>query len=224
MTTTAATAEQLKFTSDERLELARSLVTHLESGNEDDTSKIINKLYTEKEQTMFQEIGKLTRQLHNALGNCSKDDRITSLANIDIPDARERLAYVMTKTEESAHRTLGAVEKALPLSDLLKTDACEMTAEWDRFKRREMSAEEFRKLSKKLEKFLDKVNSNSHDIHEYLSEIMMAQDFQDLTGQIISRVIGIVEEVEVGLVSVIRNSGKSEWMRSVCRSSYVSSH
>lgn len=208
MTTTLA--EELVCTPDERLDLARSLVMHLEAGDEDDINSIINKLYTDKEQSLFQEIGKLTRQLHDALGTCRNDERISSLAERDMPDARERLRYVLTKTEESAHKTLGAVESALPISDRLMSNAAEMTSEWERFKRREMSAEDFRKLSKKLEKFLQSVNTESRDINDRLSEIMMAQDYQDLTGQIISRVISIVEEVEQGLVGMIQDCGQVE--------------
>jgi len=208
MTITAA--EDLGYSTDERLELARSLITHLEAGNEDDINSIINKLYTDKEQTLFQEIGKLTRQLHDALGTCRNDERITSLAERDMPDARERLRYVLAKTDESAHKTLGAVESALPLSAQLMSDAGLMTREWERFKRREMSAEDFRQLSKKLETFLQTVNTSTQQINGHLSEIMMAQDYQDLTGQIIGRVISIVEEVEQGLVGVIQHRSQPD--------------
>lgn len=201
-------AEKICYSPDDRLQLAKLLVTHLENGDEDDISRIINKLYTEKEQSLFQEIGKLTRQLHDAISNCRNDERITSIAEKEMPDARERLRYVMEKTDQSAHKTLGAVETALPLADQLKADACQMTEEWSRFKRREMSAEDFRKLSKKLEAFLDTANKSSSDIHGCLSEILLAQDFQDLTGQIICRVISIVEEVEQGLVGMIKSCGE----------------
>ncbi|MCG8325211.1 MAG: protein phosphatase CheZ, partial [Thiotrichales bacterium] len=115
-------AEKLDITRDDRLELAHSLIRHIEEGNEVDTNRIISQLYTGKEQSLFQEIGKLTRQLHDALGSCRNDERLSSLAEKDMPDARQRLGYVMEKTESSAHKTLGAVEKALPLSDELKAE------------------------------------------------------------------------------------------------------
>ncbi len=202
-------AEDLYYNTDDRLELARMLVTHLEKGDDEECSRIINSLYMQKEHTLFQEIGKLTRQLHDALGSCRNDQRISNLAAREMPDARQRLGYVMQKTEESAHRTLNAVETALPLSKKLKTDAASMTRDWQRFKRRELSAEDFRLLSKRLEKFLESVNTCTLEIDDCLSEILLAQDYQDITGQIISRVIGIVEEVEQGLVSVIRDCGET---------------
>ncbi len=203
-------AEQLCVDTDARLELARELVTSMEQGSNETTDRIIDQLYSDKEQTLFQEIGKLTRQLHDALGNCRNDERISSIAEVDMPDARERLAYVIEKTSDSAHKTLGYVEAALPLSDQLKSEAVEMTEEWERFKRREMSAEDFRDLSKRLEKFLAAVNANNDEIHEHLTAILLAQDFQDLTGQIISRVINIVEQVEQGLVGMIRKCGEKK--------------
>ncbi|MDX1518746.1 MAG: protein phosphatase CheZ [Gammaproteobacteria bacterium] len=203
-------AEEIYKNQDERLELAKSLVMHLENGDEEHFKQAVNKLYTEEEDSLFQEIGKLTRQLHDALETFRHDERIGNLAEKDMPDARQRLKYVIEKTDKAAHRTLGAVEAALPLSENLKAEAGAMSGEWERFKRREMSAEDFRELSKRLEGFLSMVNSCSMDIHEHLEEILLSQDYQDITGQIIFRVINIVDEVEHELVSMIRNCGDSK--------------
>ncbi len=199
-------AEKIESNSHDRIELARSLLTYLEAGDDEKANETMDRFVDMRESQLFQEVGQLTRQLHDSLGNCY-DDKISSLASKDIPNARERLKYVIEKTEESANRTLNAVEASVPLSDELKASARQMSDDWERFKRREMNAEDFRSLAKKITAFLETVNENSNKVHEYLSEVLMAQEYQDLTGQIINQVISIVDDVESNLVKLIKCQG-----------------
>ena len=205
MTTDSAEVQQ---PIDMRLSLAKSLVTSLEQGNTAEADQLINSLTSQHESMLFQEVGKLTRQLHDALGNFRYDERISHLAENRIPDARERLSYVIDKTEESAHRTLNAVEEALPIAHELEENGSIMRRDWAKFTRREMNAEEFRQMSKQIESFLETVESDAREINKGLSDVMMAQDFQDLTGQIIRQVIKLVQDLEENLVCVIKNSGR----------------
>lgn len=203
------TTEMMELTpvvDDTRIDMARLLVKHLEEGNNVDAEYVLDTLKCQHEFSLFQEIGKITRQLHDALGTCQEDSRIADMTEREIPDARERLNFVIDKTEESAHRTLNAVDVAFPLSADLVASANEMNEEWMRFTRREMNADEFRALSKKIGEFLHAVDSSANTIHQSLSEVMMAQDFQDLTGQIIRQVIELVQELEDRLVKVIKCS------------------
>lgn len=193
---------------DMRLSLAKSLVSNLENGNVSEVEQLISSLNRQHESILFQEIGKLTRQLHNAIGNFGDDERISNLAENRIPDARERLNYVIERTEESAHRTLNAVEEALPIAHELEESGIVMREEWAKFTRREMNAEEFRQMSKRIEGFLETVEVDAKQLNKGLSDVMMAQDFQDLTGQIIRQVIELVQDLEEGLVSVIKKSGR----------------
>ena len=142
------------------------------------------------------------------LGSFRDDERISNLAENRIPDARERLNFVIEKTEESAHRTLNAVEEALPIAHELEENGRVMREEWAKFTRREMNAEEFRQMSKRIEGFLESVEVDAKHLNKGLSDVMMAQDFQDLTGQIIRQVIELVQDLEEGLVSVIKKSGR----------------
>lgn len=188
---------------DMRLSLAKSLVTNLENGNILEADQLIKSLLNQDESILFQEIGKLTRELHDTLAEI----RISNFDEDRILDARERLNYVLDKTEESAHRTLNAVEEALPIAHELEENGNAMRQEWARFTRREMNAEEFRQMSKRIETFLESVESDAKQLNKGLSDVMMAQDFQDLTGQIIRKVIDLVADMEENLVSVIRKSG-----------------
>ena len=199
-------AEQIEVQDDERLELAKSLQEHLLAGDEEKATEVIDKLVSIRESTLFQEIGHLTRQLHDSIGECY-DDRITTLARNEMPNARERLTYVVEKTEESANRTLSAVEESIPLSEQLSASAEQITDEWQRFQRQEMNLDDFRIMAQKIGTFLEQVNSNSGQLNTHLSEIMMAQEYQDLTGQVINQVINIVAEVESNLVRLIKCAG-----------------
>lgn len=200
--------QQLSATST-MLKSAKQLVEEIESGNSDAANEILEELGSLRERYLFQEIGKLTRDLHNALTGFHADSRMASLAEKDIPDAKERLNYVITMTEEAANRSLNAVETGIPISENLKKQAENLQNEWNRFREKNMSADEFRILSKEIDEFFPIVQTEAAKIHENLSDVLMAQDFQDLTGQVIRRVINLVNEVEDNLVNLIRVSGES---------------
>lgn len=149
----------------------------------------------------------MTRQLHDSLETFRQDSRIDSLTENEIPDARERLSYVIEMTQKAADKTLGAVEETLPIADKIEDRAGELKNTWKKFRRRELSADQFRELSADIETFLGDIEGDSRQMKNNLTEVLMAQDFQDLTGQIINRVITLVEEVEGNLVDLIRITG-----------------
>lgn len=193
--------------SDERLLLAKQLVEQLEAGNEDEVTRISSLLSECVESNLFREVGRLTRELHEAINDFLLDPRINEMAKVDIPDASERLTYVISMTEKSANKTLGAVEAGLPLADDLGTRARDISAQWERFCNRELSVDDFRELSRELSGFLSLTTERSKQLHGHLTEVLMAQDFQDLTGQIIRQVITLVHDVEEKLVQLVRISG-----------------
>ncbi|NOQ81648.1 MAG: protein phosphatase CheZ [Methylophaga sp.] len=191
-----------------QLEAARALVTALESDNDQLAEHQLAILTQSQESELFNEVGKLTRELHESMSNFNIDARLVDLTENDMPNTRERLDYVITTTEEAAHKTLSSIEKTLPLASELKLTADKIEQSWHRFRMREMNADEFRSLSKEIEAYLPEVKQHSEQIHENLSEMMMAQGFQDLTGQVIRQVIDLVEEVEDNLVQLVKIAGK----------------
>ncbi|MES9879704.1 MAG: protein phosphatase CheZ [Sedimenticola sp.] len=193
--------------SDQRLDLARELVAHLEMGNDVEAETIISELADVREDELFQEVGRLTRELHEAINSFLLNAQISTLAHIDIPDASERLSYVITMTEKSANASLSAVETGLPLADLLVTRARFISRELDKLHEAGDHPENVEQFFNELGVFLLLVKNNSSDLHKKLSEILLAQDFQDLTGQIIRRVITLVHDVEDKLVQLVRISG-----------------
>jgi len=188
------------------LDQARALVEELEAGNMPAAEGLVERLSHIREQSLFQELGKMTRQLHDSLTSFAVDSRVQSLAESDIPDAKARLNHVIEMTESSANRTLNAVEDTLPIAEQLQSVANTLHEKWGRFRNKDMNVEEFRGMSKEIDEFLSVTKDNAGQIHSNLSDVMMAQEFQDLTGQILRRVITLVQEVEDNLVELIRLS------------------
>ncbi|HEC12153.1 MAG TPA: protein phosphatase CheZ [Acidiferrobacteraceae bacterium] len=191
----------------EALAFARELVASIEEGEKDEANSILNKLTAQRDGDMFQNLGELTRNLHEALHNIYLDDRIVAIAQEEMPNAQERLDYVITMTDRAAHRTLNAVEEGLPLSNQLRQRSEELTKRWQRFCNRQMDVEEFKTFSAEVGEFLGITHSHATSLHEQLSEVLVAQDYQDLTGQVIKQIISLAKEIEDALVGMIRAGG-----------------
>jgi chemotaxis protein CheZ len=191
----------------DRLLLARALVAHLESGNDMDAGTVLAELAGFTDSQLFQEVGRLTRELHDSINSFVMDARLAHIAENEIPDAAERLRYVIETTEQAANTTLGAVEESLPLADSLRSDAQHLSEQWQRFNSRQLSVDDFRDLSAELTRFLTVTQANSEALHNKLSDVLMAQGYQDITGQVIGKVIDLVKDVEFKLVELVRLSG-----------------
>lgn len=198
---------EVSVVENDRLAKARELVALLEAGKDAKADLLIEELSNSGDNELFQEVGRLTRELHEAINGFILDSSIGDLAETDIPDASERLQYVITMTSKSANTTLGAVEACMPLLEHLEEHSDQLTSEWKKFKSRQLTKDEFTVLSVQIEEFLQVVSSDSKALHGKMSEVLMAQDFQDLTSQIITKVIDLVHDVEDKLIGLIRISG-----------------
>lgn len=190
------------------LEDAKALVSALESGDNESAQQILSGLTTPEHKELFAEVGKLTRQLHDSLTNFQLDPKIANLATDDIPDAKERLSYVMSMTEQAANKTMDAVDSSLPLADKINNEISALKPEWDKLMQRQIELGEFKNLCVNINEFMNSAEKDAAQIHLYMTEIMMAQDFQDLTGQVIKRVIELVKEVEDSLIHLLTVFGE----------------
>ncbi|KAB0550325.1 protein phosphatase CheZ [Pseudomonas argentinensis] len=183
---------------------ARQLVDSLEQGNFGEAVQLINELNKARDRGLYLEVGKLTRELHNAIVNFQLDPRVPHAKEVSqISDATERLNYVVTMTERAANRTMDLVEQSAPLVNDLSSEADSLSEDWGRFMRREMSAEAFRELAKRIELFLARSQRDTSKLSGHLNDILLAQDYQDLTGQVIKRVTQLVTEVESNLLKLV---------------------
>lgn len=192
------------------LSRAEEMVRAMKQGNDQQVGELLDYISNARESGLYNEVGKMARGLHDSINTFCTETRIDELAEDEIPDARSRLHHVITLTQKSADRSLTAVEDTMPRCDALNNRLTELGEAWQNFKRREMSVEQFRDLSAKLETFFSEAEQDTSAIRSGLNEVMMAQDFQDLTGQIISRVIELVEEVEGNLVELVRLTGEKQ--------------
>lgn len=203
-------SDKVSVLGDDAIDQAKDLIRHLESGNELDARRALDNLSRGRDLNLFQELGKLTRELHEALNGFQLDSRIAEIAGQDIPDAQERLRYVITMTEQAANKTMDAIEKSLPITDSISKGASEMLPAWGKLMRKELQPGEFRDLCAEMDAYLNMVHNESGALHGQLTDVLMAQDYQDLTGQVIRRVINLVNDVEDNLVRMIRVFGATD--------------
>lgn len=189
---------------------ARELLKHLENEELDDAQSLLDSMAEPTTDGLFSEIGKLTRNLHEALMNFHLDPRITDIAASEIPTAKGRLNYVIERTEAAANKTMDMVDHCNKLADAVSKDSSELLEEWRKLYRRELEPGEFRTLCKRIEEHLIKNNDAAAELHAGLSDVLLAQDYQDLTGQAIRQVITLVQDVEESMVNVIRMFGKMD--------------
>jgi chemotaxis protein CheZ len=191
------------------LEQAKSLVEFLESGQQEKADELVAEIQNPINSDLFAEIGKLTRQLHDSLTNFQLDSRLNDLATADIPDAKERLNYVITRTEEAANKTMDAVESIFPVLDDIAGQVSAVNPAWAKLMNNEIDLKEFKDLCVDIDSLLITTGKETSHIHSLMTDVLMAQDFQDLTGQVIRKVIDLVREVEDSLINMLTAFGIS---------------
>lgn len=191
------------------LEQAKSLVSFLESGQQEAADAIVAEIQNPINSELFAEIGKLTRQLHDSLTNFQLDSRLNDLATADIPDAKERLNYVITSTEEAANKTMDAVEAIFPVVDTIAEQVEAVNPAWSKLMDNKLDLKEFKSLCFDIDTLLKNTGKETQHIHSLMTDVLMAQDFQDLTGQVIRKVIDLVREVEDSLINMLTAFGIS---------------
>jgi chemotaxis protein CheZ len=185
------------------LEQAKSLVEYLETNQQDKANELIAEIQNPIKTELFAEIGKLTRQLHDSLNNFQIDSRLSDLATADIPDAKERLNYVISRTEEAANKTMDAVESIFPAVDDIQRQIKTVNPLWQKLMHNELDIGEFKTLCRDIDGLLKSAEKETGQIHSLMTDVLMAQDFQDLTGQVIRKVIDLVREVEESLINML---------------------
>lgn len=189
---------------------AKQLVAYLEQEQFAEADALVDAFSMQQSAEIFTEVGKLTRQLHDSLNTFQLDERITGLVNEDIPDAESRLTYVIEETEKAANTTMDAVEKSMPINEAIGNRIDVILPEWQKLMSREIEIGEFKTLCLDLDKLLHDASAETQTLNLLLTEVLMAQGYQDLTGQVIRRVIELVKEVQSSLVHMLKVFGEPE--------------
>ena len=144
---------------------------------------------------LFVEVGKITRKLHDSLREFQANisPRLQNLPVGELPEASDKLQWVIKKTEGAAERTITLVEKHLESQEKVSSIITQLSN----------SLEKNGPLAEEDALALDYLKEMNQELPKDLTEILMAQDFQDLTGQIIKRVIQLIADIEKQLVKIL---------------------
>jgi chemotaxis protein CheZ len=183
-----------------------ALAGALAAGDEARFLDELDSLVQRRERALFGELRKLTGDLQSALDRFRVDSRLMDLAEKEVPDARHRLDHVLKLTDEAAHRTMDLVEQSAPLAERTAREAADVIDPWKRFRARKIAVTEFQSLVERMDVFLDAARTDMDKVRSNLSEVLLAQGYQDLSGQIIRGVMKLVAELEIALVDLVKLS------------------
>lgn len=168
---------------------------------------------------IFHRVGQLTRNLHDALRELGYDKSLDAAVG-KLPDARSRLNYIANLTGQAAEKALSKAEIGAGLQGQIEVDAKALAAKWDDVFAGRMNVEEFKAHADRTRAFLNGLPERTSQASALFTDIMLAQDFHDLTGQVISKIVGIAEGLESQLVKLLldttppaaRAQVESEWL------------
>jgi chemotaxis protein CheZ len=161
---------------------------------------------------MLVRVGQITRTLHDSLRELGFD-KVLEKATADIPDVRERLNYVARMTEQAAQRVLNATDAAIPMQERIDAGADEILNGWQAAFKAPFSEANYRDMATMTMQCLADMRNDTSATKQQLLDIMMAQDFQDLTGQVIRKVTDLAHGMEQQLVQLLIDYAPAEVKR-----------
>lgn len=165
-------------------------------------------------ERVFSQLGQMTRGLHNLLRELGLDKTLEKVAS-DLPDNRDRLNYIASMTAQAAERTLNAAENAQPIQDQLGSTAQSLSGQWDKLFAKQLGVPEFKALVQDTRSYLTAVPQQTAATNAQLLEIIMAQDFQDLTGQVIKKILEAAQQLENQLLALLIETTPQDKRQSV---------
>lgn len=161
------------------------------------------------EKPMYERLGGIVRMLHDSLRELGLDRSLSCVAD-QITDAQGRLEYIASLTEQAANKVLNAVDSGMPAQESLAKKAKDMDQRWHELFEGKISLEEFKTLASDSKEFAAYVVDASEAEKARLLEIMMAQDFQDITGQLIKKIVAITNAAERELAQLLRDNAPAD--------------
>jgi len=156
----------------------------------------------EPQSQLFDRLGHIVRQLHDSLRELGYDRSLSDIAT-EVTDATDRLEYIATLTEQAANKVLNSIDEAMPVQDKLIARARDVDSRWNALFDGKLDVEQFKALAHDSRDFAATVVETGEAEKARLMQIMMAQDFQDITGQIIKKVVNITQKLERELAQLL---------------------
>ena len=160
------------------------------------------------DQPIYDRLGGILRLLHDSLRELGYDRFLSDVVE-QVHDSKSRLEYIATLTEEAANKVLNAVDEGLPLQEAQAESALHLSERWNSLLAGSLSVDEFKVLAHDSHAFINATARSSELEKERLLSIMMAQDFQDITGQIIKKVVALTQNLEKQLAQLLRDYAPS---------------
>lgn len=175
------------------------------------TDKIVTNDVEQETTTpeLIANIARITRRLRESMRDLGLDETIKEAADA-IPNARDRLQYVARMTEQAANRVLNASEQMQPMQESMGAMAKELSGKWQEWFEGPKDLSEAKHLVDDTRAFLNYVPDKTDKSLAIILEIIMAQDFQDLTGQVITRMLDVISTIETELIQVLIDSVPKE--------------
>ena len=156
---------------------------------------------------VFQQLGSITRLLHDTMQQLGVMPKL-QIATDGLPDARSRLTYIAKKTGEAADKVLNSVDQA-------KADHAHIASETRRIAEAIVKDPVKAVASGAVMNFVGDVEAATQRIDQHLTDIMMAQDFHDLTGQVVAKVVSLAADLEDSLVKLLVQAAPPEQAQKV---------
>ncbi|MEX0737939.1 MAG: protein phosphatase CheZ [Pseudohongiella sp.] len=214
--TAALAAAGAKSFTDALLARKQALLEALQSDDMVAAADLIHQINHARDETLYFEVGRLTRALHNALRDFHLEIGLQNNAEVkhelsEMVDARSRLNYVIAMTEDAANQTMDRVDEAAPMVQKLVDESEAIHREWQSFLAQGNTVnDDSNPLFQRIEQLLQRISGDGQGIHTRLTDILMAQGYQDLSGQVIKRVIELVSDVEQSLVRLVKLASNVE--------------
>jgi chemotaxis protein CheZ len=165
-------------------------------------------------ERVFAQIGRMTRELHNLLRELGLDKTLERVVS-DLPDHRDRLNYIASMTAQAAEKTLNAAESAQPIQEQMGLTAQHLSSQWDKLFSKQLGVDEFKALVQDTRAYLAQVPQQTAFTNAQLMEIILAQDFQDLTGQVIKKILDAAQQLENQLLGLLIETTPQEKRQAV---------
>ncbi|MGH8504765.1 MAG: protein phosphatase CheZ [Stenotrophobium sp.] len=206
MTATAANPRSVPDRA-ETLTRLRGLVCALEDGDDALFEQGMTQLLRLREESLLVNVARITRNLHRTVNEMSSDSRLEQYVTAEMPDACKRLDYVVKLTEDAAHHTLDLVDRSRDLAGNVRAAGHQLLRVQDQVMVVIPDTPAALSLSAQLLLLHKSVMDNADQLSGTLSALSQAQEYQDLTGQVIKRVIKLVRDVETALIELLRAAG-----------------
>lgn len=156
---------------------------------------------------LYKKLGQITRELHDTLNMLGVLPRLQD-ATSALPDARSRLSYIATKTAHAAETVLNLVDEA-------KQDQSTITAATHKLAEQLVRDPVKAVSSGAVMNFVQEVEATTQRVDAHLTDIMMAQDFHDLTGQVVAKVVKLASDLEDQLLHLLLQAAPTEGVQKI---------